>query len=126
MNKYTRLFIDESREYIPGIASILERQVAGEATEGDLKEGHRLAHSIKGMALFEEQKAIASLSFAMERSFERMHKHLPADGLTPRLERALAMLSGLVDEVEAGGSTSTDPEEMVTSIEAVIGPPEPF
>lgn len=120
MNKYTRLFIDESREYLPAIATIVSRLRDGSSAGEDLKEGQRLAHSIKGMALYEEQPAIASLSWAMERGFERLQAGAHPDGLVPSIERGVPLLIVLVDEVEDSGSTSTDPGEVVAAIEAAL------
>ena len=63
MNKYTRLFIDETRSYLDTIVQALPT-APGEGG-GDLGEARRLAHSIKGMALFEEQSAVAGLAYAL-------------------------------------------------------------
>ena len=58
MNKYTRLFIDETRQYL----EIIVQSLGGDLLSGDaLADSRRLAHSIKGMALFEDQAAIAEL-----------------------------------------------------------------
>jgi hypothetical protein len=120
MNKYTRLFIDESRVYIPGIAEILGRLRAGSPGELDIREGQRLSHSIKGMALYEQQPAIAALSWAMERGFER----LPEDGsdgaLVGGLEAAVPVLARMIDEVEERGTPQADAAASVARIEAAL------
>ena len=118
MTKYTRLFIEESRVYIPGIAAILARLRAGCPEELDVREGQRLAHSIKGMALFEEQPGVAALTWAMERGFERLRGECPGDGLADSLEAALPLLSRMIDEVESAGSGLTDPAAAVAAIES--------
>ena len=120
MNKYTRLFIDESRIYIPGIEAILLRLRAGCPEELDLREGQRLSHSIKGMALFEEQPGIAALTWAMERGFERLREE-GADGvLAGWLGDAVPLLARMIDEVEERGVTGADPAAAVAAIESAL------
>lgn len=120
MNKYTRLFIDESRVYIPGLAAILRRLSAGCPEELDIREGQRLSHSIKGMALFEEQPRIAALTWAMERGFERLRGN-GADGpLVVGLEAAMPVLARMIDEVEEHGAPQADPATVVAAIECSL------
>ena len=120
MNKYTRLFIDESRVYIPGIAAILCRLNAGCPGELDIREGLRLSHSIKGMALFEQQPAIAELTWAMERGFEKLSGN-GADGpLVVGLEAAMPLLARMIDEVEEHGAPKADPATIVAEIECSL------
>jgi chemotaxis protein histidine kinase CheA len=120
VNKYTRLFIDESRVYIPGIAAILRRLGAGCPEELDVREGQRLSHSIKGMALYEEQPGIAALAWAMERGFEK----LAVDGTDATLLRGLAaavpVLARMIDDVEEHGVPGVNPEARVEAIEAAL------
>jgi chemotaxis protein histidine kinase CheA len=121
VNKYTRLFIDESRVYVPGIASILCRLREGCPEELDLREGQRLAHSIKGMALFEQQSAIAAVAWAMERAFERLSGGgAGGSALVTLLEAAVPVLARLIDEVADGGATRTDPPPEATAIESAL------
>jgi len=118
VNKYTRLFIDESRDYIPGIAAIIGRLRAGRPGELDVREGQRLSHSMKGMALFEQQPGIAALTGAMERGFERI-SGVGADGtLVAGLEAAVPILARMIDEVEESGATQADPDGIVAAIDA--------
>lgn len=120
MNKYTRLFIDESRVYLPGIAAILGRLRDGRPEELDVREGQRLAHSIKGMALFEQQPAIAALSGAMERGFERLRDDGDDGRLVGGLAAAVPLLGRMIDEVEEHGAALADPAERVLAIEAAL------
>ena len=118
MNKYTRLFITESRVYIPGIAAIIGRLRAGCVEEVDVREGQRLSHSMKGMALFEQQPGIAALTGAMERGFERI-SGVGADGtLVAGLEAAVPILARMIEEVEESGATQADPDGIVAAIDA--------
>ena len=120
MNKYTRLFIDESRLYIPGIAAILDRLRHGCPGELDTREGQRRSHYIKGMALYEQQPAIAALAWAMERGFERLQGDGDGVDLVGGLEAAVPILAGFVDDVEKHGSTLADPTPCVRVIEAAL------
>jgi chemotaxis protein histidine kinase CheA len=120
MNKYTRLFIDESRVYIPGIAAILCRLSAGCPEELDVREGQRLSHSIKGMALFEEQTDIAALAWAMERGFEKLSNDGANGTLVVGLGAAVPILARMIDEVEAHGGPRIDSGGIVATIEAVL------
>jgi chemotaxis protein histidine kinase CheA len=120
MNKYTRLFIDESRVYVPGIAAILGRLRAGYPEEFDIREGQRLSHSMKGMALFEQQTCIAALTEAMERGFERLSGDGADGALVAGLEAAVPVLARMIDEVEGSGATRADPDGIVAAIEAAL------
>lgn len=120
MNKFTRLFIDESRVYIPGIAAILGRLGAGCPEELDVREGQRLSHSIKGMALYEQQPGIAALTWAMERGFEKLAGDR-ADGLlVAGLATAVPVLARMIDEVEEHGAPKASPDGSVATIEAAL------
>jgi hypothetical protein len=120
VNKYTRLFIDESRVYIPDIAAIIDRLRTGCPGELDLREGQRLSHSMKGMALFEQQPGIAALTGAMERGFEKLSGNGAAGSLVAGLEAAVPVLARMIDEVEKSGTTQADPDGFVAFIEASL------
>ena len=118
MNKFTRLFIDESRVYIPDIAAILRRLVAGAPRELDVRNGQLFSHSVKGMALYEEQPGIAALASAMERGFERL-SHEGANGaLLVGLATAVPLLARMIDEVEEHGAPQADPAGLVATLES--------
>ena len=120
MKKYTRLFIDESRVYIPGMAGILGRLSAGRPREFDVRDGQRLAHSIKGMALYEEQTDIAVLTWAMERGFEKLLGNGPHNPLVVNLASAVSVLARMIDEVGEHGATRADPGDIVAALEAAM------
>lgn len=120
MNKFTRLFIDESRVYIPGIAAILGRLSAGCPEELDIREGQRLSHSIKGMALYEQQTAIAVLTWAMERGFEKLSGGSGHGTLVVNLATAVPILARMIDEVELHGAAREDSDGIVAALEAVL------
>jgi chemotaxis protein histidine kinase CheA len=125
VNKFTRLFIDESRVYIPGIAAILRRLSAGCPEESDIREGQRLSHAIKGMALYEQQAGIAGLTRAMERGFERLAGD-GADGtLVVELATASCVLARMIDEVEEQGAPQSDSGGVVAALEATFNVEEP-
>ena len=120
MNKYTRLFIDESRVYIPGLAAILCRLTAGCPEDLDIREGQRLSHSIKGMALFEQQEAIAALTWAMERGFEKLSGDGSDGTLVRGLEGAVPVLARMIDEVEEHGAPRSDSGGILAALEATL------
>ncbi len=123
MNKYTRLFIDECRVYLPAIATILGRHGAGAPEEGDLREGLRLAHSIKGMALYEQQREIAALSWAMEQGFERLAGGggtQDARRIAEGLGAGVPALAAMVEEVETRGMPSDGHGEVLAALEAAL------
>ena len=120
MNKYTRLFIDESRVYIPGIAAILCRLNTGCPEELDVREGQRLSHSIKGMALYEQQPAIAALTWAMERGFEKLSGDGSDGALVRGLEGVVPVLARMIDEVEEHGVPREDADGGVAALEATL------
>jgi chemotaxis protein histidine kinase CheA len=120
VNKYTRLFIDESRVYLPEIAAIIDRLRTGCPGELDVREGQRLSHSMKGMALFEQQPGIAALTRAMERGFEKLSGNGVGGSLLAGLEAAVPVLARMIDEVEKSGTTQADPDRFVAVIEASL------
>jgi chemotaxis protein histidine kinase CheA len=125
VNKYTRLFIDESRVYIPGIAAILCRLNAGCPEDLDIREGQRLSHSIKGMALYEQQPAIAALTWAMERGFEKLSGDGADGSLVRGLEGAVPVLARMIDEVEEHGAAQSDAGVALAALEATLQTEEP-
>lgn len=117
MNKYTRLFIDETREYIVAINKELARFRSSANKSDGLADSSRLAHSIKGMASFEEQPPIVSLAYALQKGLESLSE----DGaqhhiIINHLEKGLKILSKLVDEVDINGKAATDPETIISAI----------
>lgn len=118
MGKYTQLFIDESREYLRTIANSLPRESGGEA--GDLKDSCRLAHSIKGMALFEEQSAVAGLAYALEKGLASVADS--ADfSLVGHIREGVRLLQGMIEEIAASGNVRFDPIDIVEAIAAELG-----
>ena len=118
MNKFTRLFIDESRVYIPSLAAIIRRLSAGCPEESDLRDGRRLSHSVKGMALYEQQTGIALLSWAMERGFEKLTGDREHGTLVADLGSAVFLLARMIDEVEEHGAPLADSDGIVAALEA--------
>ena len=110
MNKYTRLFIDESREYIGSIRRDLIRRRSGEQVPAELADGSRLAHSIKGMALFEEQDMIASLAFLLEEGLASLAAGEGSEGVVERMLRGTELLLAMVEDVDAHGGPSAERE----------------
>lgn len=116
MNKYTRLFIDETRQYLEVIVRSLE--VDGSAGD-DLADSSRLAHSIKGMALFENQASIADLAYALERGLAHVAEDgSEADALRERLAEGAAALRTMIDEVDLRGGPG---DEGVALAEKIVG-----
>ena len=116
MNKYTRLFIDETRAYLDTIFTALP--TAPGERGGDLAEARRLAHSIKGMALFEEQSAVAGLAYALEQGIEALDSADGEGSLLSLLAGGIDLLRLMIEEVEEQGCPRTDPTPMV---EAIVG-----
>jgi chemotaxis protein histidine kinase CheA len=114
MNKYTRLFIEETRVYLDTIVRALPA-VPGEKG-GDLAEACRLAHSIKGMALFEEQSAVAGLAYALEQGIEALEGDGGKGGLLTPIAEGVDLLRLMIDEVERQGFPKEDPMSLVEAI----------
>lgn len=121
MGKYTRLFIDETRGYLTVLERTLDAAGQGGAGRAALSESCRLSHSIKGMALFEEQQSIADLAYALEKGF----RHGEAEGVEASLAEGLVkgvrLLGTLIDEVEREGRGISDPQALVLEIERRAG-----
>jgi chemotaxis protein histidine kinase CheA len=119
VNKYTRLFIEETRAYLDTIVRALPD--APGQKKGDLAEACRLAHSIKGMALFEEQSAVAGLAYALEQGIEALDSAGAEGELLFHLAGGVDLLRLMIDEVERQGFSKEDPTSMVEAIVRGIG-----
>jgi chemotaxis protein histidine kinase CheA len=119
MNKYTRLFIDETRSYLDTIVQTLPA-APGEGG-GDLAEARRLAHSIKGMALFEEQSAVAGLAYALEQGIGALDSAGGDERLLSLLAGGVDLLRLMIGEVEGQGFPREDPTLVVEAIVGEIG-----
>ena len=119
MNKYTRLFIDETRSYLDTIVRALP--AAPGEKRGDLADACRLAHSIKGMALFEEQSAVAGLAYALEQGIEALDGAGGGERLLSLLARGAELLRLMIGEVEGQGFPREDPTMVVEAIVGEIG-----
>ena len=119
MGKYTQLFIDQTRLYVKTIMESLPLDPGRE--KGDLKDCSRLAHSIKGMALFEEQSAIAGLAYALEQGIEVLNSVAEEEELLSLLAGGIDLLQRMIDEVERQGFAKGDPTSIVEAIVREIG-----
>jgi chemotaxis protein histidine kinase CheA len=119
MNKYTRLFIDETRSYLDTIVNALPATPGEE--RGDLADACRLAHSIKGMALFEEQSAVAGLAYALEQGIEALDSADGEERLLSHLSGGIDLLRAMIEEVEGKGFPRKDPTSVVEAIVGEIG-----
>jgi chemotaxis protein histidine kinase CheA len=117
VGKYTQLFIDETRRHVATLGGILASLADNGVREDNVFEGRRLSHSIKGMALFEEQQGIAALSYAMEKGFEKVQGGGPDAAALSALGDGLALLEVMIGEVANGGSTASDPARVIARIE---------
>ena len=117
VGKYTQLFIDETRRHLGTLGELLDSLSGGKAGEDLFFEGRRHAHSIKGMALFEEQQVVADLAYAMEKGFERA----AGGGMDEKRETALregvVLLTTMIGEVERDGNAVSDPSTLIAAIE---------
>lgn len=121
MGKYTRLFIDESREYLAALRRILGASHEEGSVNPSLEEGCRLAHTIKGMALFEEQTSVADMALALEKGFRRGAAEGIGRSLLEGLRKGVGLLSVLIDEVERNGEGRSDPRPAIREIEREAG-----
>jgi len=83
-----------------------------------IDEGRRLSHSIKGMALYEEQPGIAALSWAMGRGFDKLSGGGTGSALVAALEAAVPVLARMTEEVEEHGAPQADSGGSVAALEA--------
>jgi chemotaxis protein histidine kinase CheA len=121
VNKYTRLFIQETGSYLEVIGEAMGRLGEADEDQGALGDCHRLAHSIKGMASFEEQESVVSLAYAMERGFESLASaDFRPDDLIDGLLQGLDILRVMMGELEADGAVSSDPGTVVSRIETLL------
>jgi chemotaxis protein histidine kinase CheA len=77
VNRYTRLFIQETGSYLEIIGKTMGRLGEAGEDQGALGDCHRLVHSIKGMTSFEEQESVASLTYALELDFSAWPRREP-------------------------------------------------
>jgi chemotaxis protein histidine kinase CheA len=117
VGKYTQLFIDETRRHLGTLGEILDSLSSGTTGEDLFYEGRRHTHSIKGMALFEEQQVVADLAYAMEKSFERAAGNGLEESLKKALRDGISLLMTMIGEVERDGSAVSDPATVIAAIE---------
>lgn len=116
-DKYTRLFIDETRNFLESIFSSLLTVRDRGADIAGLADSIRMAHSIRGMAIFEEQGTIASLAYALEQGLARLAGEKEGSVLLDKLLQGVDLLRVMIDEVHSDGCTGQDPDELVEAIE---------
>jgi chemotaxis protein histidine kinase CheA len=121
VNKYTLLFLDESREYLQTLLLETGRLRRGEHSPEQLDDCSRLAHSIKGMAKFEGQDHVATLARALEKAYARVAArdgdHRPA---ADAIGRGLDLLDRHLGEIREGGVALTDPAPLVTDLDRIM------
>jgi two-component system chemotaxis sensor kinase CheA len=115
LDKYRKLFLEECREYLQSMnRELLRLEAEGEGFDG-IDTLFRDAHSIKGMAGSMGYGPIVALSHAMEDVFDGLRaKTLPVTHeISSLLFEGVDALGSLSDEVEEGGETSSDAQELV-------------
>jgi chemotaxis protein histidine kinase CheA len=115
VNKYTLLFLDESREYLQTLLLETGRLRRGEHSPEQLDDCSRLAHSIEG------QDHVATLARALEKAYARVAArdgdHRPA---ADAIGRGLDLLDRHLGEIREGGVALTDPAPLVTDLDRIM------
>ncbi len=106
VEKYRRLFLDESREHL----EVLTRELLALEQEGagDVDAMFRAAHSVKGMSGSMGYDAMVAVSHALEDVLDRLRGRSLAPGpeLMALLYEGVDTLSALAGEIEETGATS--------------------
>ena len=124
MSKYPRLFIDESRQYLDSLDQSLRDAGTDGARSSLLAESSRLAHSIKGMALFEEQPFVADLAYALERGFARSAEEGGGEeALFEHLGRGERELTRMIDDIDSTGAPQREAADVVGAITRCVETP---
>ena len=120
MGKYTELFIAETRKHLAALGGTLESLPEGSAVAAALEEMGRMAHSIKGMALFEEQEPIADLALVLEKIC--LEEGAPRSGIPlDPFREGVELLGKMIDEVDRDGVCSPDPVRVVAALAGGTG-----
>jgi chemotaxis protein histidine kinase CheA len=115
VGKYTELFISETRKHLEALGGALYSLPEGSALAVALEEMGRMAHSIKGMALFEEQESIANLALALEKTCLGGGA-LPAQIPLHHFREGVELLGKMIDEVARDGVCRSDPAWLVAEL----------
>jgi two-component system chemotaxis sensor kinase CheA len=115
VGKYTELFISETRKHVDALGRALASLPEGSAAAAALEEMGRMAHSIKGMALFEEQESIADLALALEQTC--LGEVPPGAGIPlDPFREGVELLGKMIDEVARDGVCRSDPARVVADL----------
>ncbi len=120
MDAYREVFLAESADFLQ---QVVDGLLTLESTPHDLEPVEvvfRGAHSLKGMSAAMGYGRTSDLTHKMETLMERVRKEeLPVSSeLVNLMLAAVDLVKVLIDE-EAAGASDTDPQEMISAIEAM-------
>src|SRR3954454_149996 len=112
--EYVELFLAEARENLETLNTAVVTVEHDPSDRETLDSIFRVAHSVKGMAATMGYDDVAALTHNMEDVFSLLRER--AEGLPKAavdvLFACLDMLAKLVNEIEAKGTSQTDPAEL--------------
>ena len=121
LEKYRRLFVDESADHLAEMANALaglERADRDSCADELIDTLFRMAHSMKGMAASLDYEAVSSLAHSLEDSLEpaRSSGSVPGQQIQLMYE-IVGALEQMVGEVEAGESTPTPRPDLIARLD---------
>jgi two-component system chemotaxis sensor kinase CheA len=119
MSQYNDLFISEVREHLKNISELVLVLESDHKHRETIDSLFRSAHSVKGMAASMGFKCTTELAHGMENLMDRVRQGLEVDaGLFDLLLAGESVLSGMVDDIEHGGSDERDIVDLLSRIAA--------
>lgn len=117
MSQYYGLFISEAREHVRKISELAVRLEADPADRPTIDALFRSAHSVKGMAASMGFNAISGLSHKLEDLMDRIRQGLTVDAtLFDLLLSGSDRLAAMIDDIETGGTGTSDIAELEARI----------
>jgi two-component system chemotaxis sensor kinase CheA len=124
-SQYLDVFIEESRENLQSLNSMLLSLEEKGFDEESMNEAFRAMHTLKGTAGVIGIPPIQELAHVMEDLFDvlRKRKEKPAQPVTELLFTGVDMIEHMLEELEVSGSTQTSIKDLAARIEAAIEVP---
>ncbi|WP_205696166.1 chemotaxis protein CheA [Conexibacter sp. SYSU D00693] len=121
-NEYLPMFLAECREHLQELNLAVVRLEEDPHDRGTVDEIFRAAHSLKGMAATMGFEGMARLTHQMEDVFELLRQRDGAltSEVTDVVLACLDALETATDGIEADGSESLDPAELITRLQGLV------
>ncbi len=126
-SQYLDVFIEESRENLQSLNSMLLSMEEKGFNEGSMNEAFRAMHTIKGTAGVIGIPPIQELAHVLEDLFDVLRKRgeIPDRSVTELLFTGVDRIERMLDELEVSGSVQSSIKDLAARIKAAVEAPAP-